>query len=51
VARIDRHPNLTHRELGVVVVADQREVAAAEGGGEDEDERERPSQTWERDRL
>jgi hypothetical protein len=51
VARIDRHPDLAHRELGVVVVADEREVAAAEGGAEDEDERERASQTSERASL
>jgi hypothetical protein len=51
VARIDRHPDLADRELVVVVEADQREVAAAEGRGEHEDERERPAKASEGSRL
>jgi hypothetical protein len=35
---IDRHPDLAHRQLGGVVIADEREVAA--GAGADQDERE-----------
>jgi len=48
VPRVDRHPDLADGEPVGVMKADEREVAAQQRGGEDQDEREQPSEVQER---
>jgi len=51
VPRVDRHPDLADGEPVRVMEADEREVAAQQRGGEDQDEGEEPSEVQERSGL